>query len=380
MMQSPSNRLNSIDALRGLAALMVVLYHARSLLWVGIVDTWRRYGLSADINAWLGYATAPLYFGGLGVTLFFVLSGYCIHRRGAQCLAVKPAAQLNLKVFAFRRIWRIFPTYFAVLCITALVDAYVITYHPTQVPGGQDNSLFAFCMNLLSLQGLVSPNFGSNGVLWTLALELHLYAAYPLLYYMSRVYSPVKVLQITFIVGLIYVLFARLIDLPALLPYRGAGGPIFLPYWFTWAVGFYVAEVEVGRATFPSRFWLFAIVVSILAIPISFLELGDLAEFGFALAFGGLVYWSITRQGNYFWSCSPGQLLAKIGLFSFSLYAMHVPCLVLFKALVTTSKEEFTSLFPTLMGSLLSLAAGWFLFLLVEQWSLKPLPQWHVLK
>lgn len=380
MMQSPSNRLNSIDALRGLAVLMVVLYHARSMLWVGLAQTWRQYGLSADINAWLGYATVPLYFGGLGVTLFFVLSGYCIHRRGAQCLAVKPAAQLNLNVFAFRRIWRIFPTYFAALCITALVDAYVITYHPTQVPAGQDNSLFGFCINLLSLQGLVSPNFGSNGVLWTLALELHLYAAYPLLYYISRVHSPVRVLHITFIVGLIYVLFARFIDSPGMLPYRGAGGPIFLPYWFTWAVGFCIAEVEADRANFPSRFWLFAIVGSMLAIPMSLLKLEDLAEFGFALAFGGLVYWSITRQGNYFWSCLPGQLLAKIGLFSYSLYAVHVPCLVLVKAIMTTSGQEFTTLFPTIVGTLLSLAAAWFLFLLVERWSLKPLPQWHVVK
>jgi len=380
MMQSPSERLNSIDALRGLAVLMVVLYHARSMLWIGIAQTWRQHGLSGDINAWLGYATAPLSFGGLGVTLFFVLSGYCIHRRGAQRLAVNPVVQLNLKMFYFRRIWRIFPTYFAALCITAIVDAYIINYHPTQVPAGQNNSCFAFWLNLLSLQGLASPTFGSNGVFWTLALELHLYVAYPLLYYISRVYSSVRVLHITFVVGLTYVIFAWLIDLPAMLPYRGAGGPIFLPYWFTWAVGFYIAEVEAGRATFSSRSWVFALLGSIVAIPMLFLKLGELAEFGFALAFGGLLYWSITRQGNCFWSCLSGQLLAKIGLFSYSLYAVHVPCLVLVKAIMTTSGQEFTTLFPTIVGTLLSLAAAWFLFLLVERWSLKPLPQWHVLK
>ncbi|WP_334737724.1 acyltransferase family protein [Nostoc sp.] len=102
-------RLNSIDALRGLAALTVVFYHARPMFWVGLGEIWKQYGLSIDINSWLGYATAPLYFGGLAVNLFFIISGYCIHRRGAQQLISDSKASLNLKQYAIRRIWRIYP-------------------------------------------------------------------------------------------------------------------------------------------------------------------------------------------------------------------------------------------------------------------------------
>ncbi|MDX1930337.1 MAG: hypothetical protein SFV81_27680, partial [Pirellulaceae bacterium] len=66
-------RIESVDVLRGLAALMVVIYHARSTLWIGISELYSRYGFSPNPTAWIGYATYPFSYGWLGVTLFFVL-------------------------------------------------------------------------------------------------------------------------------------------------------------------------------------------------------------------------------------------------------------------------------------------------------------------
>ena len=71
----PLERVSAIDALRGLAALVVLMAHARSMLWVGVSETYRQHGWQPDLNAWLGYLSAPLGLGGRGVTLFFVLSG-----------------------------------------------------------------------------------------------------------------------------------------------------------------------------------------------------------------------------------------------------------------------------------------------------------------
>jgi peptidoglycan/LPS O-acetylase OafA/YrhL len=123
-----SKRLQSIDTLRGIAALVVLLYHARVMLWVGLKETWNQYGLSANPNAWLAYLTIPVTFcGGLAVSLFFVLSGYCIHRRGAKRLANESRPSINLKQFALRRLWRLYPTYIAALLLTVLVDSFVFT-------------------------------------------------------------------------------------------------------------------------------------------------------------------------------------------------------------------------------------------------------------
>jgi exopolysaccharide production protein ExoZ len=64
-------RLRSIDALRGFAALSVVLYHA-----VGEHPRIDVYGYSRYIY---GPLAQFFSFGYAGVYLFFVISGFCIH-------------------------------------------------------------------------------------------------------------------------------------------------------------------------------------------------------------------------------------------------------------------------------------------------------------
>ena len=74
LVQSPpteTSRLRSIDALRGIAALGVVLYHAIER------------GKNALPNNLFDYPVRALQFissyGYIGVFLFFVISGFCIH-------------------------------------------------------------------------------------------------------------------------------------------------------------------------------------------------------------------------------------------------------------------------------------------------------------
>ena len=124
---NPKNfgRMTSIDGLRGLAALAVLGYHARSTFWVGTKQTFQEYGLSFNLNSWFGYLTLPFSLGGLGVILFFVLSGYCIHRRGARHIAADQGAVIQYSKFYSRRFWRLYPTYVAALLCTAFIDYWV---------------------------------------------------------------------------------------------------------------------------------------------------------------------------------------------------------------------------------------------------------------
>lgn len=95
---SGTYRINSMDALRAMAILLVLLAHA--VLGFGAPDS-----------------IAPLQLGGIGVDLFFVLSGWLLGG-----LLFKEMAQgcIDVRRFWIRRWMRTLPAYYAVLSLTIL--------------------------------------------------------------------------------------------------------------------------------------------------------------------------------------------------------------------------------------------------------------------
>lgn len=182
-------RLVSIDALRGLAALVVVFFHAREMNWIGVNAMWHANGLRPNINAYLGYLTFPTVFGFAAVSLFFVLSGYCIHRPHVSKLVENPSYTIDKKTYFVRRLWRIYPVLFAALLFTCLLDVYTRRHFPSDIKLG-DNSLGNFLLNLFAFQGIVGSNYGTNVPLWTLAMEIHFYLIYPLLFWATKRVGP----------------------------------------------------------------------------------------------------------------------------------------------------------------------------------------------
>lgn len=372
--ESKLNRSIAIDALRGAAALMVVVYHARSSLWVGLRSTYDQYGVSLNINALMGYLSIPFSFGGLGVTLFFVLSGYCIHRRGARQIAAGRVGDMNWGTFTKRRLLRIYPTYICALLLTAGIDYWLSTYHGGSTEG-QDNSAYAFLASLLTLQGFAAPFFGSNGVFWTLAMEIHLYAAYPVLFYMSAKFGPVRVVLMTLAISLGYSVGQTLFNFECLLPHRFQRGPIFLPYWFTWTAGFYLAEIEAGRCRdLPKRVWpVIACVSMIIGMILTTLGAYLFAEVFCAIGFAGLVKASLSSKAETIAKRLEVRLLAMVGVFSYSLYAIHAPILKAYHTLLSSESEadRFPTLWPAIGGIALVIPISYIFFLLVETWSIK---------
>ena len=72
--------------------------------------------------------------------------------------------------------------YIAALCLSAMVHVYVAAGESSLI-AGQDNSWFTFLASLLSLQGIIAPSFSHNMAFWTLAIEIHFYLIYPLIYW-----------------------------------------------------------------------------------------------------------------------------------------------------------------------------------------------------
>ena len=100
---SPTARYQMLDVWRGVVNLVVVLEHAGVALWNGPVESG---GWAATFCGWV--VTAAKWNLGLP-PLFFVMSGYCI----AASLRSSRRRGENPLHFLVRRLWRIFPTYWA---------------------------------------------------------------------------------------------------------------------------------------------------------------------------------------------------------------------------------------------------------------------------
>jgi peptidoglycan/LPS O-acetylase OafA/YrhL len=159
-MQTPQ-RLLSIDALRGAAAIGVVLYHTnaipgvdRSLLWGDALDS-------------------LMFLGKWGVWLFFVISGFCIHLQWVRAQVVPGAHPLEFGDFWRRRIRRLYPPYLVTLAF------YVWIRFADGTLQADGASAWKIFLHLFMLQNL-DPQALSvmNNVYWTLAVEEQLYLLY----------------------------------------------------------------------------------------------------------------------------------------------------------------------------------------------------------
>ena len=103
-------RYRMLDVWRGVACLLVVVYHAGFA-----IDRTEVAGAAGSARWWL---VALLRMGSLGVPFFFVISGYCI----AASAEANRAKGLSAGAFLRRRFRRIYPAYWvAILGVVALV-------------------------------------------------------------------------------------------------------------------------------------------------------------------------------------------------------------------------------------------------------------------
>lgn len=140
----------SLDGIRALSVLIVVLAHS-------------------------GFEIVP---GGLGVTIFFFLSGYLITT--LMLAEYERSGRLSIPKFYARRFFRLMPP-----LIITLAIAYSLTFSGL-LPGGITAAglaaqllYFANYYGLFFDQGATIP--AGTGILWSLAVEEHFYIFYPLL-------------------------------------------------------------------------------------------------------------------------------------------------------------------------------------------------------
>jgi peptidoglycan/LPS O-acetylase OafA/YrhL len=175
-----------LDMLRGIAALGVVLGHTRGFI---IVD----YGSSSLSNL----PIQVFYFvTGLGhqcVLAFFALSGYLVGGSASREIFDHTWSWPH---YMLRRLTRLWTVLIPALFLTLLCDSvgravsqnsgYDGVFYNLLASGPQtpiDLSSSTFIANVMFLQTIVAPAFGSNGPLWSLANEFWYYVMFPLIFF-----------------------------------------------------------------------------------------------------------------------------------------------------------------------------------------------------
>ena len=156
-----------LDGLRGLAILLVMIYHF-SLPHPG--------AHSHDAGVVLQLAQA----GWMGVDLFFVLSGFLI----TGILVDTRSQKHNLRNFLGRRFLRIWPLYYLSLLVLLVLMPMVLPTVPAELQSMRDKQSWFWLYGanwLFAIEGGFSRT--SGGYFWSLAVEEQFYLVWPFVVY-----------------------------------------------------------------------------------------------------------------------------------------------------------------------------------------------------
>lgn len=158
-----NNRLDNIQGLRAIAVIAVVMFHVST-----VTSEW---GGSIMLKPFE-------YFGFAGVDLFFVISGFimvAVHRNDLGETSYRPK-------FVFKRIWRIFPAYWIVWAIAALV--YVDAYRFPPPCYSIDNITTPLIQSFFLLPSAYDHCFIPQA--WTLNYEMYFYLTFAIVAFLPR--------------------------------------------------------------------------------------------------------------------------------------------------------------------------------------------------
>jgi peptidoglycan/LPS O-acetylase OafA/YrhL len=308
-----SLRFARIDQVRGFAALIVVLCHLSVSAYVGAPN------VGEPFLPWLGFL---LGFGYLGVPLFFVVSGFCIHWPEARARHEGRIAPPGWGAFFRRRFWRLYPPY-AFSVVGALLLMLLVT-------GAWPVSFGSLLAQLALVHVFNASTFlGVNPPSWTLAVEAQLYLAYPIVFLLMRRRGPWWALATTLVLSLAYRTLITFVVLPDAV--SGPAWELFLARWFEWTVGALVAEWAAGNVRLPrvlGAWWLVAPLVP-LAVYVGEYHnwhygIWVLREPAYGVTFG-LVLLAVLQLPRPVQPSRLGRWLADVGVWSYSLYLVHRP-------------------------------------------------------
>jgi peptidoglycan/LPS O-acetylase OafA/YrhL len=366
--------LHFLDALRGLAALYVMIGHAKWLLWEGYVRGFQQHpDQYSFFEKILMYGLSAFRYGHQAVLFFFVLSGFVIHLKYARNIATTGITEFNARDYFIKRIRRIYPAFLLAILITFILDSigsqlnYTIYNGTTPdnlineiVPKQHD--LLNFVGNLFFIQNEHIGVWGTNGPSWSLKYEWWFYMLYPVLVYLNKT----SALKSSLLVILLFV--SAIVIEPRTAPSFTIA---VCKYLLIWWLGMLLADIYHKRIAvkhFPLSFFALLLPLLIVAetksIDISFFPNDFLWSVGF---FGLLNLFFYLQQKGFAFSWA--KKIQWLGDCSYTLYIIHFPIIVFLNGILlhytnNVMPKTMAFIFP---GILLCLVLAYLLHFIVEK-------------
>lgn len=296
------NRIASLDGLRGLAILLVLLFHTYS--------RWPDYMPWASVHK----DFYVFKFGFLGVQLFFLISGFVIYMTLERCS--------SLTEFMFRRWLRLFP---AMLIGTLLI--YLTSFFLVERPNGQieflnllpgllfiDDDVINATQNLVDVEPI-------EGAFWSLFVEVKFYVLFGTLYFFNR-HTALRNLLAIFLAAFAYVAAGKISpELASPLIDRILFNMLSLQYfgWFCVGALLYKAYVDNSK--------LLVLASALMMIPTVLIMYGKGLPIVSAC---GLVYiaFYLALNNSVVSAIFASRLFVFLGFISYPLYLIHENAMV----------------------------------------------------
>lgn len=352
-----AGRVAELDGLRGVAILLVVLWH-----YVG--------GAIPTIPGTLpAYLLLPLSLTYTGVNLFFVLSGFLI---GGILLDNRESTRY-FRTFYIRRFFRIIPLYYIVLLIVLALFIVRTFLNPgTSFSLGSLEpfvTYFAFVQNVSMAMHGVPTNVLSHT--WSLAVEEQFYLTLPLAVWLL----PRR--------GLVALAIAMIVATPWLRSWTSSSGSVIWNFDALY-LGVLLAVVfrtpwawerlVVRRPIGPILVAAGLVVMALTSVRV--LRFGDWLLTIVALCYASALLAVLLQQAPWLNRGLRWGPLRQLGIMCFGVYLIHLPALMLSYAAIGRDAQ-----YPTLVDGPSLVASGVALIVTVSlawaswQWLEKPMIQ-----
>lgn len=207
--RSAENRESGLDALRGLAALSVVVLH---LVVLCLGTSYPEYSWWDRLIPVLDRTPISLIWAGhQAVLLFFILSGFALYR-------MLETRDMSYSHYVVRRVFRLWPPYVAALAFAGGSIALLGSRHFDQLSGWMNMFLgkSVTCEDVLLHLTMVADFDVTklNPVIWSLIHEMRMSLVFPPIYLLLRRFGGSVVLTASFIVAAGVVAHAHWMAMP----------------------------------------------------------------------------------------------------------------------------------------------------------------------